>query len=67
MPIQPKHTFDPALFGKLLTRHQVNAAFKNEILKAMKTYNKNLNDAAKKYDGACNRAAVKLINDFDKI
>jgi hypothetical protein len=65
--IELKHTFDPVLFGKLLTRHQINTAFKNGILKALKTYNKTLNEAAKKYEAACNKAAVKLENDFDKL
>jgi hypothetical protein len=62
-----KHTFDPVLFGKLLTRHQINTAFKNGIIKALRTYNKTINAAVKKYETACNQAADKLENDFNKL
>ena len=64
---ETKHTLDPVLFGRLLTRHQINKAFKNGILKALRTYNKTVNTAAKKYRTACNKAADKLESDFDKL
>lgn len=65
--LETKHTFDPVLFGKLLTRHQINTALKNGILKALRTYNRSINEAAKKYEAARNRAAEKLQSDFNKL
>jgi len=62
-----KHTLDPVLFGKLLNRHQINTAFKNGILKALRTYNTTVKAAAKKYEAACNKAADKLEKDFDQL
>ncbi len=64
---RPKTILDPVFFGKLLTRHQINTAFKNGILKALRTYNKTINAAAKKYEAACNKADDNLKNDFDKL
>ncbi len=58
---------DPELLGKLLTRNQINVALKNGILKAIKTYNKTMNAANKKYEAACDKAADKLENDFNKL
>jgi hypothetical protein len=53
--------------SKLLTRHQINAALKKGILKAIGSYNKTVNSAFKKYEAACNKAADKLENDYNKL
>jgi hypothetical protein len=58
---------DPLLLSKLLTRHQVNAALKNGILKAIRAHNKTVNTARNKYEAACNKAAEKLENDYNKL
>jgi hypothetical protein len=63
-PIRPS---DPLLLSKLLTKHQVNAALKNGILKAIRAYNKTVNAAYKKYEAASKKAAEKLENDYDKL
>jgi hypothetical protein len=63
-PIRPT---DSTLLSQLLTRHQINAAFKKGLLKAIGSYNKTVNAAYKKYEAACNKAADKLENDYKKL
>jgi hypothetical protein len=63
-PIRPT---DSTLLSKLLTRHQINAALKKGILKGLGSYNKTVNSAFKKYEAACNKAADKLENDYNKL
>jgi hypothetical protein len=65
--IRIQRNADPEFLGKLLTRHQVNKDLKNRILKALRAYNKTVNEDAKKYEAACNKAADKLENDFNLI
>jgi len=63
-PIRPT---DSTLLSKLLTRRQVNAALKKGMIKAIGSYNNAVNAAFKKYEKACNKAADKLENDYNKL